>query len=235
MRKGDARRQAIVDTAERLFYEKGYEFTSVQDVLDAMNMSKGGFYHHFESKVSLLEAICAQRSESGFRLCEASVNACRGNAIDKLNIMFENGFFFGQTSMDFVGLMVRVIYRDGCVQLKDMLQKTNVRLYLPLITRLIFEGLDAKLFYTAHPDSISRVILMLNNCMTDEIAAAIELAGDETGGLTDILDLIETYRNAIELLLNAPHGKIRMVELERAAEIIRGMVIQDRHHRASAG
>lgn len=228
MRKGDARRQAIVDTAERLFYEKGYEFTSVQDVLDAMSMSKGGFYHHFESKVSLLEAICEQRSESGFKLCEASVNACRGNAIDKLNIMFENGFFFGQSSMDFVGLMVRVIYRDGTVQLKDMLQRTNIKLYLPLITRIIFEGLSNKLFYTAHPESISRLILMLNNCMTDEVAGAINSATEDNGGLTDILDLIDTYRDAIELLLNAPHGSIHMLELERAAEIIRGMGIQDR-------
>ena len=50
MKKGDLRRQAILDTAEALFFERGYEETSVQDILDAMELSKGGFYHHFESK-----------------------------------------------------------------------------------------------------------------------------------------------------------------------------------------
>ncbi len=227
MRKGDARRQAIVETAERLFYENGYEHTSVQDVLDAMNMSKGGFYHHFESKMALLEAICEQRCESGYQLCEASVNACRGNAIDKLNTMFAAGFFFGQSSMDFVGLMVRVIYRDGSVQLKDTLQRATVRLYLPLVTRIVFEGIDNKLFYSAHPEGVSRIILMLNNCMTDEVANAISRARDENGE-ADILELISAYRNAIELLLNAPYGQIRMLELEHAAEIIRGMATQDK-------
>lgn len=226
MRKGDARRQAILDTAERLFYENGYEHTSVQDVLDAMEMSKGGFYHHFESKLSLLEAICQQRSESGYQKCEQAVQACRGNAVDKLNLLFEQGFFFGQGSMDFIGLMVRVIYRGGCVQLKDALQKSMMRQYLPLTGRIIHEGIQDKLFYNPNPDAVGRILLMLNNCMTDEVAEAISRIEDENAAL-DALDLIGAYRNSVELLLNAPYGSVRLLELERAAEIIRSMAEQD--------
>ena len=62
MRKGDARREQILRTAEALFYAQGYEQTSVQDILDAIGISKGGFYHHFESKLDLLDAICQQRA-----------------------------------------------------------------------------------------------------------------------------------------------------------------------------
>ena len=58
MKKGDVRREELLATAERLFYTKGYEKTSVQDILTEMNFSKGGFYHHFDSKLSVLEAIC---------------------------------------------------------------------------------------------------------------------------------------------------------------------------------
>ena len=43
MKKGDARRQQILETAERLFYQNGYENTSVQAILDEMNLSMGGF------------------------------------------------------------------------------------------------------------------------------------------------------------------------------------------------
>ena len=57
MRKGDMRREELIATAERLFYTKGYEKTSVQDILTEMNFSKGGFYHHFESKLQLLDAL----------------------------------------------------------------------------------------------------------------------------------------------------------------------------------
>lgn len=55
MRKGELRKESILKTAERLFFEKGYEETSIQDILDALSISKGGFYHYFESKIALLE------------------------------------------------------------------------------------------------------------------------------------------------------------------------------------
>ena len=77
MKKGDRRREEVIETAERLFYSRGYEKTSVQDILDEMHFSKGGFYHHFESKLQLLEAICEMRvisakSWSSFlRVCNA--------------------------------------------------------------------------------------------------------------------------------------------------------------------
>ena len=56
MKKGDLKRVQILDAAEQLFFEKGYDRTSVQDLLDALDMSKGGFYHYFDSKESVLRA-----------------------------------------------------------------------------------------------------------------------------------------------------------------------------------
>ena len=84
MRKGDARRAAIIDAAERLFYLKGYEDTSVQDVLDELHLSKGGFYHHFESKLSLLEAICEKRTVASFEESERQIREGGLNAVEKL-------------------------------------------------------------------------------------------------------------------------------------------------------
>ena len=48
----------ILDTAYRLFVEKGYEHTSIQDILDGLGgLSKGAVYHHFKSKEEILEAV----------------------------------------------------------------------------------------------------------------------------------------------------------------------------------
>ena len=58
LKKGDARRGELLAASEKLFYTKGYENTSVQDIMDAVGFSKGGFYHHFDSKLAVLEAIC---------------------------------------------------------------------------------------------------------------------------------------------------------------------------------
>ena len=51
------RREAFVDAAERLIQVKGYEQMSVQDVLDELDASRGAFYHYFDSKAALLDAV----------------------------------------------------------------------------------------------------------------------------------------------------------------------------------
>lgn len=51
-------RRRILDAAQELFDERGYEHTSIQDIVDRLgNLSKGAIYHHFPSKKAILEAI----------------------------------------------------------------------------------------------------------------------------------------------------------------------------------
>lgn len=48
----------ILDVSLRLFLEKGYEYTSIQDILDQLgDLSKGAIYHHFKSKEDILVAV----------------------------------------------------------------------------------------------------------------------------------------------------------------------------------
>ena len=49
-----APRQEILRTAARLFQQRGYDGTSMNDVAAALNLSKGGLYHHFQSKDEIL-------------------------------------------------------------------------------------------------------------------------------------------------------------------------------------
>ena len=47
-------RQEILRTAARLFQQQGYDATSMNDVAAALKLSKGGLYHHFQSKEEIL-------------------------------------------------------------------------------------------------------------------------------------------------------------------------------------
>ena len=47
----------ILDAATHLFVEKGYDATSLQDIINETNLSKGAIYHHFSSKEEIFEAI----------------------------------------------------------------------------------------------------------------------------------------------------------------------------------
>ena len=56
-RQGRNTKQKIVNTAWRLFYEQGYENTTVDEIVYESGTSKGSFYHYFESKDALLGSL----------------------------------------------------------------------------------------------------------------------------------------------------------------------------------
>jgi AcrR family transcriptional regulator len=56
----DRRRQAVVQQAARVFAERGYDQTSIQDLAEAIGLAAGGIYHYIGSKEQLLIRICDQ-------------------------------------------------------------------------------------------------------------------------------------------------------------------------------
>ncbi len=54
-------RTKIIDAADQLFYEHGYEGTSFADIADAVQISRGNFYYHFKSKDQILDAVISKR------------------------------------------------------------------------------------------------------------------------------------------------------------------------------
>lgn len=59
----EATRRAVLDSALTLFERKGFHATSVQEIAERAKVSKGAFYHHFESKEDVLRLIHAEFSD----------------------------------------------------------------------------------------------------------------------------------------------------------------------------
>ena len=57
MKKGEMRKNELVQIAYRMFLTKGYENTSVDEIIDEAGIAKGTFYYYFESKELLLEEV----------------------------------------------------------------------------------------------------------------------------------------------------------------------------------
>lgn len=55
--RGEATRQRLLAAARQLFGERGYEDTSVEDVLSASGVARGALYHHFKGKAELFDAV----------------------------------------------------------------------------------------------------------------------------------------------------------------------------------
>lgn len=56
-------RERIVEVADRLFYERGYEHTSFAQIAESVRLSRGNFYYHFRTKDEILEAVIRRRMD----------------------------------------------------------------------------------------------------------------------------------------------------------------------------
>ncbi len=71
----EERRNEILDAAETLFIAKGYTKTTIIDILQAVNIAKGTFYHYFQSKEEVMNAVV-------MRFIAVGVNAAKRIAED---------------------------------------------------------------------------------------------------------------------------------------------------------
>jgi len=223
MKKGDMRRKAILDVAEDMFMSRGYEASTVQDIIDKLGLSKGGFYHHFEAKEQLLEAICQEKAERSFAAAQLAVDACPGGAIDRLNALFDKNGIWHEDNVDFIGMLIRVAYTDENLLMREKLKNASIRLTLPLFNQIVQEGLDEGVFYTPYPSAIGELLLQLGHNLTDEIALMLLHLGEDKPDLVRVLERLELYRHAIEKLLDAPYGSIVLFQMGRMANICHGI------------
>ncbi len=81
--------QLILDVAFRLFMEKGYEHTSIQDMIDHLGgLSKGAIYHHFKSKEDILVAVADRMTAESNQMLAAIRDRADLNGREKLKTIF---------------------------------------------------------------------------------------------------------------------------------------------------
>ena len=224
MKKGELRRIEILDAAEKLFYEKGYEATSVQDILDALQLSKGGFYHHFETKMAVLEAICERRVEAQFETVAQEIRLSRAGSLERLNMLLTKLNLFEREEVPFIALVLRVSYQEGDVALRERMKAVTVRLFQPLMNEIIAQGLAEQVFYTRHPGKIGQIVLLLTHDLVDEAGLLLANDAENPECVIEVIDLLNAYRDSVELLLNAPYGSINLFDVDHLLAVFRGVL-----------
>src|SRR5262245_7929118 len=83
------KRTEILDVTLRLIYTKGYEQMAIQDILDQLKISKEAFYHYFDSKPALLEALIERLQQDALRVLTPIVRDPDLPALTKLQRYFD--------------------------------------------------------------------------------------------------------------------------------------------------
>ena len=126
----------IVSAAWQLFYEQGYDNTTVEEIVDASGTSRGSFYHYFDGKAALLSSLSYLFDEKYEELAE-SMNPDL-SSIEKLNLMNQELFLMIDNTVS-VDLLSQLFATQLITNGERHMMSPN-RTYYKLLRQVISEG-----------------------------------------------------------------------------------------------
>jgi AcrR family transcriptional regulator len=202
------KRNAILDVAARYITTKGYEQMTTQDLLEALQISRGAFYHYFESKQALLMALVERIAEQAEQLVLPIASSREIPAQDKLLRVFAVLNQYKQENLDLIFAFMRVWYADENALFRQKLYLARITRLAPWLSRIIQQGVEEGVFTTPYPDQAARTILSL---LEDLGYATVELLLAEEGEHPDITRLFqmgEATADTLERMLGMKPGSL---------------------------
>jgi AcrR family transcriptional regulator len=141
------RRRELIDTAERLFMERGYEHTAISDIVKELNIAQGTLYYYFRSKEDILEAVV----EKSIAVLEQNViQLVQDDGADeaiRLNAAINGILGFVSQRNDFIDFL----HQDINAVMHAKLEKATVERIVPILSDLIVKGNENGRFSVENP------------------------------------------------------------------------------------
>lgn len=159
IKKPEVRKDELLNAAEKLFIEKGYENTSVKDIYTEVNGSFGMFYHHFKSKEEVLEEVNKKMAARRFEPIKSIVMDSELSGIEKLRKVLSLAIISAKQE-------ITNYSSDSCQknpQLLVMHMHDTLGVVSDLLSCIIEDGIKDGTIQTERPHELSQMILLFLN------------------------------------------------------------------------
>jgi AcrR family transcriptional regulator len=215
-----ARRNEILNVARKLVYTKGYEQMSIQDILDELKISKGAFYHYFDSKPALLEALIDRMGDEAELTIFPLLDDPALPALEKLRHYFSVAVQWKSAQKDYMLALLRVWYSDDNSIIRQKIFAKMRNRVSPAFTRVIRQGIQEGTLSTPYPDQATDVTLYLILGLGDKFGEVI--LGHEVGKsqwsaeekFRIINEAVIAYTDALERVLGASTGSMQLMDAD---------------------
>lgn len=210
----EIRSNELLDCAQRLFFARGYENTTINEIIRDAGVSKGAFYHYFPSKEALLEALAVRMSQESVEKLRPLLENPSFNAINRLNALFSDSRRLKIELAPQLRNTFNVLFRPENVVLFHRIDEALTAVVLPLLADILKQGHEEGSLSAPDPEAFALMLLKLRlsvrNVMHDALKQAE--AGDVDGAIKMLDDWMRTYGIAIDRLLKLPEGTIQIAE-----------------------
>jgi AcrR family transcriptional regulator len=212
------RRNEILDAAQQLIYTRGYEQMTIQEILDQLHISKGAFYHYFDSKQSLLEALIERLLSEAVDILTPIRDAPGRNAIEKLNAYFDTGMRWKTAQKAYMLALLRGWYSDKNAIVRQKLVTEGYARITPFIESILVQGVEEGLLSTPYPGQTAQVVIGLMTNMGDAMANMIMTCPPGCVDMGQVEAMVKAYTGGLERLLGAAEGSFKLIDMEAVKE-----------------
>jgi AcrR family transcriptional regulator len=213
-----ARRGEILDVAQRLIATKGYEHMTIADILGELHISKGAFYHYFDSKADLLEGLIGKMRDEASQVLGPILDDPDLSALQKIQRWFDASARWKTARKDYLLSLLRVWYHDDNAVVRQKLRSDSLAWITPPLTRVIHQGMREGTFATPFPDHIGHVVFSLLYELSDRLAAWILSGRSDDEVRAEARAEIAAFTDAIERTLGTPRGSLSLIDPEMLKE-----------------
>lgn len=213
----EVRRAEFLDHAEALFLSNGYDSVSLNDVIAAAGASKGAFYHWFPSKEALLEALVDRFARGILTAAEERNARLETSALERLNGFLARARRYkldvASQQRNVLGSL-SALFRPENLALAERVNAVVAKLFVPVLTEIISDGVRNGEFHTSDPEGIAEMVLQLTSSRHAVLAKADPKKGAK--GLQAAVKALEKrftlYGIALDRLLGLPDGSVLLLE-----------------------
>ncbi|PIE81006.1 MAG: hypothetical protein CSA11_05985 [Chloroflexi bacterium] len=212
VKDADVRRNEILDTAQILFYTKGYDKTAVSDIINEIGISKGAFYHHFNSKEELLNASVNRLLHQSLALLKPILADETMSALEKFHAFFKQANNLKLENEALILTLISSWHANSNIILREKTKQQSLAIMAPLYEQIVRQGIEEGVFSVRYPEEIGSIVFQNMYFMTETIANI--LINNEKKDWHQIKHKLEVYNSTIDKLLGAEPGSIQLFKFE---------------------
>ncbi len=204
----NAKREEILEVGLRLVLDKGYEQMTIQDILDELGISRGAFYHYFDSKQALLEALIEHIGKQSEQALLPIVQDPHLTALQKIYRYFEISAGGKRGQMGQSASLLRLWRSDDNALVRQKMARNSLRRMPGLLEPIIRQGIAEKVFSTSSPAEASVIITSIALSLSESIIES--LLAPEMGSQPKFAALLNAYVVSVERILGASAGSLKV-------------------------